>query len=196
MVSESTKHDLELAATAPGFKSEADVVRYALDQVLPSLIDRAAQRYAGRTRVLVDTSEPDPYRIDRKPRVATEREPARLRDDLPEAPPAFAYLKDVLRAEAVKVIDTLGPKLEERLQWREAEPKTLAGVAESLDRMTRELPSSPELQPFIDAINRSAAEIAAVTDTPMTRDQELGYVVPGDPFAQPTGSAPDVGPTA
>ena len=67
-VSASMRRDLELASGAPGFKSEADVVRYALDQVLPGLIAQARERYAGRTRVLVDTAPaPDPEAYRRPP---------------------------------------------------------------------------------------------------------------------------------
>jgi Arc/MetJ-type ribon-helix-helix transcriptional regulator len=108
MVSASMKEQLDQARGAPGFKSEADVVRYALEQILPTLVAKAAERYTGRTRMLVDTATP-------AKRVGSEREPVRLRGDA---------------------------KFE---------------------------PFDPaDLDPFLEALNRNVAEIAALTDPPNT----------------------------
>jgi len=112
MVSKKMKHQLDLARRAPGFKTEADVVRYAIEQILPSLLPDETP-YAGRTRLLADTAAPPK-------RVGTERDPVRLRDAIPEAVASIPYA-----------------------------PSPVA---------------------------------------PQTRDQELGYVVEGDPFAPPASA--------
>lgn len=135
MISADMKHQIELAAGAPGFRNESDVIRYALEQIVPGLIEKATERYAGRTRMLVDTAAPTK-------RVATEREPVRLRDAIPEA------------VAAIPNFDTT-----------------------PLD-MT-------DVQPFVDMVSAEARRLADMfaSTPPRTRDQELGYVVEGDPFA-------------
>jgi hypothetical protein len=119
MVTQEMKLDVELAAAAPGFRSEADVVRYALQQTLPGLLVRARDRYAGRTRLIVDTAEEPAKEVVRHDR--GQRPPSMRRPDVP------------------------------------------AGVT-----------------PWRDALEETAEEL-------MTRDQQLGYVVSGDPFAAKPG---------
>lgn len=133
MISADMKHQIELAAGAPGFRNESDVIRYALEQIVPGLIEKATERYAGRTRMLVDTAAPTK-------RVATEREPVRLRDAIPEAVDQILEQMPDLTVNALRARD---------LQF---------GV------------------PVASAGHHGPTP-------PRTRDQELGYVVEGDPFA-------------
>lgn len=134
MISADMKHQIELAAGAPGFRNESDVIRYALEQIVPGLIEKATERYAGRTRMLVDTAAPTK-------RVASEREPVRLRDAIPEAVAAIP-------AESGKC-------------WHHD--------YEHLEYVCTCVPPRPLL--------------TRVGFVVQTRDQELGYVVEGDPFA-------------
>jgi hypothetical protein len=109
------KAQLDLAKRAPGFNSEADVVRYALEQALPGLLP-AEEPYAGRTRMLVDTASA----AERVAASRPVREPVRLRYPEPEPRPdpyisepaaspdnvdPFAPLDDADVASFVEIVD-------------------------------------------------------------------------------------------
>lgn len=163
MVTQAMKLDIEMATGAPGFKSEADVVRYALEQVLPLLLAQARDRYAGRTRMLVDT---------------TDAAPAPVRHDRP-APPRMA--RDSIQPRR---FPTGAPiTLEEELTLASPPPR-------HADAVRRWGEDSAAVGAALDAAHEAVTEIVAMEpprrmamDVPLTRDQELGYVVSGDPFA-------------
>jgi hypothetical protein len=102
------KAQLDLAKRAPGFNSEADVVRYALEQALPGLLP-AEEPYAGRTRMLVDTAAA----AERVAASRPAREPVRLRPDPYISEPAagpdnvdpFAPLDTADVASFVEIVD-------------------------------------------------------------------------------------------
>lgn len=117
MVTATMRRQIDAASRLPGFRTEADVVRYALERILPELLDGTpppasdAQRYAGRTRLLVDTAQP------REKRVGTPREPVRLRDDDKFAPLDTTDLEPHLEA-----LDRHVSEMAEELHARATQP--------------------------------------------------------------------------
>lgn len=108
MVTPSQKEKLARAAALPQFSSEAAVIRYLLEADLTELLEvaeedrnyrltekeraarrqRAAeereQRYAQRTRLLVDTSDPAPYADDPLGDIEADVVPAAPRPQRPQ----------------------------------------------------------------------------------------------------------------